>query len=171
MGPLPNLNHQTPLFNVEAGQGRMLSQADIPRRGVSMDFTSMPGNAAGASSPFGLPGASPGFASHGYGQGIPMASGNLPTMGSMPQLNRSQQLPPSHLSSPFLYGNQSEQMNTGFQFPNPFNLEQGPHRPGFGNGFTMQQMPPVMGQMGAHFNMPGMSHMGRPATPRSAFGF
>lgn len=100
-------------------------------------------------------------------QGMPMASESLPsTAGShLPQIagihGLASQVSPSH-----------GQPASCYQFPNPFNLAQGPHMPGFGNGFSMQQVPSVLGQIGAQFQAPRPMHdMGRPASPRPAFGF
>lgn len=68
-------------------------------------------------------------------------------------------------------GMQGNHQSSAYQFPNPFALDQGPHRAGFGNGFTMQQMPSVLGQMGAQFSMPAAHAMGRPASSGAAFSF
>lgn len=100
-------------------------------------------------------------------QGVPMANASLPGMAA-PQLPQTAgmhglapQVQPSH-----------GQPGSCYQFPNPFNLEQGSHMPGFGNGFSMQQVPSVLGQIGAQFQSPRPMHgMGRPASPRPAFGF
>lgn len=62
----------------------------------------------------------------------------------------------------------------GYQFPDPFNLPNGPPRPGFGNGFTMQEMPSLMnhlhmgnGRFGgpAPFSMRGMAGPSMPVGP------
>lgn len=100
-------------------------------------------------------------------QGMPMANASLPGMAA-PQLPQTVGM---HGLAPQVSPLQGQSASC-YQFPNPFGLEEGPHMPGFGNGFSMQQVPSVLGQIGAQFQSPRPMHgMGRPASPRPAFGF
>lgn len=115
-------------------------------------------------------------------QGVPMAISStntgIPAVHGMP----SQPMQAQGHASPFPATQQAQPgfgtsagttASGGYQFPNPFDLEHGPHVPGFGNGFTLQQMPSLMGQIGAHFQMPrGMQYgMTKSASPRPHYGF
>jgi hypothetical protein len=58
-----------------------------------------------------------------------------------------------------------------YLFPNPFNIQQGPHDASCARGFTMQQMPSVMGQMGANASSGQLPFQGSPLMHRQGSGF
>lgn len=126
----------------------------------------------------GIPGAMPASLAGSYPgnlgdylppQGAQMGAPSSPFMSAMPQCNNAH-LPGQHIH-PFTAGLQPGQPQLGYQFPNAFGLEQGPHKPGFGNGFSMQQIPSVLGQMEAQFSMPFALHVGRPGSSAVNFGY
>ncbi|KAK9897040.1 hypothetical protein P389DRAFT_52460 [Cystobasidium minutum MCA 4210] len=167
--PTPMSQPGMPSFGYSPQQQMPPMAASTPRQGMD-PLHGMPGMP-----PTAFPGGIPGgvFGSE-YSplQGMPMAHTSIP---GVPPIHTAQ--PPGVPSGLNGFAPQGTQMpgqpgNVGYQFPNPFNLEQGPHKAGFGNGFTIQQLPSVLGQIGAQFQMPRhVQGMGRPASPRAGFGF